>query len=226
MAVHILKTSCDSRLRLTGPSFLGICAQFLRKLTTKGFSAGNAFLQITCGSPAYVSPEIIREEPYTAAADLWSSGVLLYAMVCGQLPFDGDNLGVLLQGILSTAPYIPPHISQELRSLLARLLWKEARITVRQILEHPWVADYRDRNAIGALKVFDVPDDIVLGEMRLIGYDTAASSTSSGRTGSASAQQPTRCSGREGHARREGNAGTVRQVESKEDKQRNIEARR
>jgi serine/threonine protein kinase len=44
---------------------------------SRAFTKGNPFLQTTCGSPAYVSPEIIKEEPYTAAADVWSSGILL-----------------------------------------------------------------------------------------------------------------------------------------------------
>jgi serine/threonine protein kinase len=143
---------------------------------SKSFSKGNPFLQTTCGSPAYVSPEIIREEPYTAAADVWSAGILLYAMVCGQLPFDGENLSLMLQAILSTSPVIPSHLSPELRSLLDRLLSKEpkTRITVQQILAHPWVAGHDDQDIIGTLRVHDTNelDDSVLGELRLLGYDT------------------------------------------------------
>jgi serine/threonine protein kinase len=143
---------------------------------SRAFTKGNPFLQTTCGSPAYVSPEIIKEEPYTAAADVWSSGVLLYAMVCGQLPFDGDNLSLMLQAILTANPIIPAQLSIELRSLLVRLLMKEpkARITVRGLLEHPWVSGYNYQAIVSTLKVQDaaVLDDAVLGEMRLLGYET------------------------------------------------------
>jgi serine/threonine protein kinase len=143
---------------------------------SRAFTKGNPFLQTTCGSPAYVSPEIIKEEPYTAAADVWSAGILLFAMVCGQLPFDGDNLSLMLQAILTANPLIPSHLSVDLRALLARLLMKEpkARITVRGIIEHPWVSSYDYSSIMDSLKVQDAAelDDAVLGEMRLLGYET------------------------------------------------------
>jgi serine/threonine protein kinase len=85
---------------------------------SKSFSKSNPFLQTTCGSPAYVSPEIIREEPYTAAADAWSAGVLLYASVTGGLPFNGDNITLMWQAILTATPLIPAQISHQLRSLI------------------------------------------------------------------------------------------------------------
>jgi hypothetical protein len=146
---------------------------------SKSFSKANPFLQTTCGSPAYVSPEIIREEPYTAASDVWASGVLLYAMVCGSLPFDGDNLSAMLQAVLSANPVLPGHISPELRGLLGRLLMKDAksRITVRQILDHPWLAEQGQLSqaALAQMKVQEAPelDDAVLGEMRALGYEIA-----------------------------------------------------
>jgi serine/threonine protein kinase len=144
---------------------------------SKSFSKSNPFLQTTCGSPAYVSPEIIREEPYTAAADVWASGVLLYAMVCGTLPFDGENMSGLLQAILSATPSLPSHVSPELRGLLGRLLMKDpkARITVKQVLEHQWLADIGQASMVSIIqmKVQDAHelDDAVLSEMRALGYD-------------------------------------------------------
>jgi serine/threonine protein kinase len=147
---------------------------------SKTFSKQNPFLQTTCGSPAYVSPEIIREEPYTTAADVWASGVLLYAMVCGTLPFDGDNLRAMLQAILSATPILPNSISPELRGLLGRLLMKDSktRITVRQIMEHPWLADMGTLSlaALSRMKVQEAEDldDGVLAEMRLLGYETGS----------------------------------------------------
>jgi serine/threonine protein kinase len=147
---------------------------------SKNFSKQNPFLQTTCGSPAYVSPEIIREEPYTTAADVWASGVLLYAMVCGSLPFDGDNLSAMLQAILSASPIIPGTISPELRSLLNGLLLKDskARITIRQIFDHSWLHDMARVNIseLSRMKVQEVEelDSGVLNELRLLGYDTGS----------------------------------------------------
>jgi serine/threonine protein kinase len=147
---------------------------------SKNFSKANPFLQTTCGSPAYVSPEIIREEPYTAAADAWSAGVLLYASVCGGLPFNGDNLTLMLQAILTTTPVIPSQMSPQLRSLILGLLAKDprTRLTVGAAVEHPWLVDAEDRldfNAIALFKVHDVNelDSAVLAEMRVIGYDVS-----------------------------------------------------
>jgi serine/threonine protein kinase len=139
------------------------------------FSEQNPFLQTTCGSPAYVSPEIIRDEPYTAAADVWASGVLLYAMVCRTFPFHGENIAGLLNSILSSIPTLPHSISPELRGLIGRLLMKESktRITIRQIMEHPWLGDMGSPSNMARLKVQD-PNELnasVLAEMRTMGYE-------------------------------------------------------
>jgi 5'-AMP-activated protein kinase, catalytic alpha subunit len=52
----------------------------------------NEKLKTACGSPCYAAPEMIRGERYHGlGADLWSSGVILYAMICGYLPFEDQN---------------------------------------------------------------------------------------------------------------------------------------
>lgn len=57
-------------------------------------------LQTCCGSPAYAAPELIAGKSYLGAeADLWSMGVLLYALLCGFLPFDDDNIPYLYKKI-------------------------------------------------------------------------------------------------------------------------------
>ncbi|OHS99133.1 CAMK family protein kinase [Tritrichomonas foetus] len=151
---------------------------------SKAFSKTDPFLQTTCGSPAYVAPEIIKEKPYTSAADIWSLGVLLYAMVVVTLPFNGDNISFMLQQIISVNPPIPNSLSPELRSLISRLLNKEpgARITLQEIIQHPWISEFEDSKLmsedfglINTLKVVNPQelDSGVVSEMRILGYDTA-----------------------------------------------------
>ena len=58
-------------------------------------------LETACGSPCYASPEMIKNEKYDCLkSDIWSSGVVLYAMVCGYLPFEDDNTASLEDKIL------------------------------------------------------------------------------------------------------------------------------
>ena len=151
---------------------------------SRAFSKVDPFLQTTCGSPAYLAPEIIREQPYTATADIWSIGVLLYAMVVGALPFGGENISALLNNILNTTPLIPNCLSPELRHLLQRLLVKDPnlRITLKEIENHPWFTEFADSKLfddkfglIEALRVVDPHelDSAVVSEMRILGIDTA-----------------------------------------------------
>lgn len=69
---------------------------------------GDAYLQTFCGSPLYASPEIVNGRPYRGPeVDTWSLGVLLYTMVHGTMPFDGQNHKTLVQQI-STGNYRKP----------------------------------------------------------------------------------------------------------------------
>lgn len=85
-------------------------SSFNLKLSDFGFarsqlktSSGQYVLSETfCGSYAYASPEILKGIPYQPHyADVWSCGVVLYAMVFGRLPFDDSNFATLLKVFLS-----------------------------------------------------------------------------------------------------------------------------
>jgi serine/threonine protein kinase len=106
------------------------------------FSRESPHLKTPCGSPAYVCPEIVRGQPYTQAADVWSAGILLYAMVIGELPFHDESVQKLLEKIISTEPNYPSTLSSALVDLLKRLLVKDPghRITIEMIKQHPWVS--------------------------------------------------------------------------------------
>lgn len=99
-------------------------------------------LSTCCGSPAYAAPELICGRNYLGAeADLWSMGVLLYALLCGYLPFDDDNINLLYKKIQSGKYELPSWLSQDSITLLNDLLQidPKKRITMQQLVYHPWV---------------------------------------------------------------------------------------
>ena len=111
---------------------------------SKTFGDKAPFLLTQCGSPAYVSPEIISDQPYTSAADIWSAGVLLYAMILGSLPFNSDNVSALLQKILNDDVVLPESLSRDARDLLSRMLVKDPRkrISLDDVKMHPWFREF------------------------------------------------------------------------------------
>lgn len=99
-------------------------------------------LRTCCGSPAYAAPELICGRSYLGAeADLWSMGVLLYALLCGYLPFDDDNINILYKKIQQGKYDVPSWLSQDSMQLLGDLLQVDPkkRITMQQLVYHPWV---------------------------------------------------------------------------------------
>lgn len=107
------------------------------------FSKSSPILNTSCGSPAYAAPEMIQGKPYTKSVDIWSAGIILYAMVAGRLPFDDSNDQVLLQKIVYTDQVFPPNMSRSLIDLLKRLLSKDPknRLSITQISNHPWLSN-------------------------------------------------------------------------------------
>jgi serine/threonine protein kinase len=66
----------------------------------KDLNISLSHLSTCCGSPAYAAPELLGGGYYSGpAVDVWSTGVLLYALLVGRLPFDSDNIGVLYKKI-------------------------------------------------------------------------------------------------------------------------------
>ncbi|XP_028208179.1 serine/threonine-protein kinase ATG1a-like isoform X3 [Glycine soja] len=84
---------------------------FARSLTPQGLA------DTLCGSPYYMAPEIIENQKYDAKADLWSVGAILYQLVIGRPPFDGNSQLQLFQNILaSTELHFPPDALKVLHS--------------------------------------------------------------------------------------------------------------
>ena len=98
-------------------------------------------LQSSCGSPCYASPEMLSGKPYRGVTtDLWSSGIVLYSMLVGSLPFDDQEIQKLYEQIKLGKFYLPSTLSLEAIDLLKKLLEvnPKKRITLKQIKEHPW----------------------------------------------------------------------------------------
>lgn len=115
------------------------------------FGLGNLYdenekLKTACGSPCYAAPEIISGEAYDPITiDIWSSGITLYAMLCGHLPFDDESKSVLYDKILACQFAIPRHLSPTAADLLSKILVRKVsdRLTIEQIMEHPWFSLYQ-----------------------------------------------------------------------------------
>ena len=100
---------------------------------------GNDLLKTKCGSPSYASPEILKGKPYDGfKSDIWSCGIILYAMVCGYLPFDGDTNKILFKNIMKCQPEIPDFLNDITQDLIIRILTSEPdnRITIDEIKKH------------------------------------------------------------------------------------------
>ena len=98
-------------------------------------------LHSSCGSPCYASPEMLSGRPYRGVTtDVWSSGVVLYSMLVGSLPFDDQEIQKLYEQIKLGKFYLPSTLSLEAIDLLKRILEvnPKKRITLKDIKEHPW----------------------------------------------------------------------------------------
>lgn len=80
-------------------------------------------LETSCGSPHYAAPEVIASLPYNGLkSDMWSCGVIYYALLSGKLPFDDENIKKLLVKVKSGVYEMPDHISEESKELISGLL--------------------------------------------------------------------------------------------------------
>jgi len=98
-------------------------------------------LKSSCGSPCYASPEMLSGIPYLGiTTDLWSSGIVLYSMLAGSLPFDDQELYELYKQIKLGKFYLPSTLSLEAIDLLKRILNIDPtkRISLDEIKNHKW----------------------------------------------------------------------------------------
>ena len=131
-------------------------------------------LKDSCGTPAFVAPEILLDEPYDPfPTDIWSSGVVLYAMITGFFPFRGINENELHKSILNGNFIRTKDISNDLYDLLKKILEinPRNRISLEKILKHPWLIDIPSSSQINNLNLnenlFTKAEKIIYGKLRL-----------------------------------------------------------
>lgn len=139
---------------------LGICHRDLKpenllldtnlsvKLADFGMAAlesNGKLLETSCGSPHYAAPEIVSGLKYHgAASDIWSCGVILFALLTGRLPFDDENIRSLLLKVQAGNFEMPTEISGEAQDLIDQMLTVDPlkRIQTDKILQHPLLLKY------------------------------------------------------------------------------------
>ncbi|KAH8116297.1 kinase-like domain-containing protein [Phellopilus nigrolimitatus] len=140
-------------------------------------------LKSACGSPHYAAPEVISKLPYDGLiSDVWSCGVILYVLLAGKLPFDGDDWDVILLRVGTGRFDMPRDIDPGAQDLLRKMLEKDVakRITISDILVHPWYTSQAPRvpSVLPSLDDYSGPisnacdiDVDILGNLRTLWHD-------------------------------------------------------
>ena len=105
------------------------------------YNTKSELLQSACGSPSYAPPEMLYGKKYSASpVDIWSCGIVLYAMICGYLPFDDLDHDILFKKIKEGIFKIPEKVSENAKDLIKNILVTnpKKRYTIEQIKKHKW----------------------------------------------------------------------------------------
>lgn len=133
-------------------------------------------LKTACGSPCYAAPEMIAGKKYNGLmSDIWSCGVILYAMVCGYLPFEDPNTNLLYKKILNADYQIPQFVSPECKDMIQKILNTDpnSRYKIDEIRKHPWysIANVKDYGGI-LVGQYPIPiDEDIVKQLDSFGFD-------------------------------------------------------
>ena len=105
-----------------------------------------------CGTPIYLAPEIIKEEGHDEKVDVWCIGVLLFELITGNVPFQGNDLESLKENILHLRIAWPKDINTDAKNLIKKILKLDpgSRISLEEMLQHPFISKHFP-NAINSL---------------------------------------------------------------------------
>ncbi|KAF3779946.1 Serine/threonine-protein kinase [Nymphaea thermarum] len=140
------------------PQNILIGAGSIIKLCDFGFaramSLNTVVLRSIKGTPLYMAPELVREQPYNHTADLWSLGVILYELYVGQPPFYTNSVYALIRHIVKDPVKYPEDMSPNFKSFLKGLLNKDSqkRLTWPALLDHPFVKENTEEIAARELR--------------------------------------------------------------------------
>lgn len=115
------------------------------KIIDFGFSTLNSHdekSRVFCGTPSYMAPEIVGRKDYSGLnADIWALGILLYAMVCGKMPFKAYNDKELFRRIEKGSFALPSNCSETLKNLLGKMLNvnPRRRPCIKALMDDDWV---------------------------------------------------------------------------------------
>ncbi|CAK8683950.1 unnamed protein product [Clavelina lepadiformis] len=179
----------------------------------KGGVGSESMLQSSCGTPVYMAPEVIQNHDYSQQCDIWSIGVILFALLSRDFPFVADKEDKLFELIkraeLDFSKPVWKNISKAAKNLISQLLDVNParRLTATEVMSHPWTLGSLDATAPNPTNVLDLMKDYAK-EMKdcanngeddpdensdLFGKDTAATDDEDKRPES-SDSQPSRSS--------------------------------
>ncbi|XP_072516594.1 serine/threonine-protein kinase 33 isoform X2 [Salminus brasiliensis] len=145
----------------------------------KGGVGSENMLQATCGTPTYMAPEVINGHEYSQQCDVWSIGVIMYMLLCGEPPFMSSSeerlFETIKKGELSFSGPVWDTISDAGKKVLSCLLKVDPahRITASELLDNPWVRGDTSTNAtptnvLVMMQQFrDAPEDVESDEISM-----------------------------------------------------------
>lgn len=142
-------------------------------------------LETSCGSPHYASPEIVSGKRYKGtASDIWSCGIILFALLCGRLPFDDPNIQQLLGKVRAGKFIMPEWLEPASKDLIWRMLEvdPEKRIKMADIMRHPWFTNNGTESSVNPVSTsldslqmeeltLDTIDIDILGNLKTLWFE-------------------------------------------------------
>lgn len=144
MKVENILFNANWECKLTDFGFARVC-----------FDLNTGLLRLSetyCGTEPYYAPEIIEREPYNPfLADVWATGVVLFAMLNNRFPYHYQDLKTMLKEQYAHAykwrPGVEEQISKECKDLLWKMLEADTkkRVVMSEVMDHPWLKTYKKK---------------------------------------------------------------------------------